>query len=53
VYQGRLDTGVVLMQKPLTQASLAAKIREVLGVRLVGRYSNPGGALSNKGCAVS
>jgi signal transduction histidine kinase/CheY-like chemotaxis protein len=30
VHQGRLDRGVALIQKPLTQASLAAKIREVL-----------------------
>ncbi len=30
VHQGRLDAGVQLVQKPLTQASLAAKIRDVL-----------------------
>ena len=30
VHQGRLDSGVALIQKPLTQPSLAAKIREVL-----------------------
>ncbi len=30
VHQGRLDEGVQLIQKPLTQASLAAKIRDVL-----------------------
>ncbi|HLL27417.1 MAG TPA: ATP-binding protein [Xanthobacteraceae bacterium] len=30
VHQGRLDAGVALIQKPLTQASLAAKIREIL-----------------------
>ncbi|HWK01159.1 MAG TPA: ATP-binding protein [Xanthobacteraceae bacterium] len=30
VHQGRLDRGVALIQKPLTQVSLAAKIREVL-----------------------
>ncbi len=29
VHQGRLDSGVALIQKPLTQGSLAAKIREV------------------------
>jgi signal transduction histidine kinase len=30
VHQGRLDSGVALLQKPLTQAVLAAKIRDVL-----------------------
>lgn len=30
VHQGRLDSGVALIQKPLTQGLLAAKIREVL-----------------------
>lgn len=30
VHQGRLDHGVDLIQKPLTQASLATKIRDVL-----------------------
>ena len=30
VHQGRLDEGVQLIQKPLTQAVLAAKIRDVL-----------------------
>jgi signal transduction histidine kinase/ActR/RegA family two-component response regulator len=30
VHQGRLDAGVSLLQKPLTQATLAAKIREIL-----------------------
>jgi PAS domain S-box-containing protein len=30
VHQGRLDEGVQLIQKPLTQASLAAKVRDVL-----------------------
>ena len=30
VHQGRLDPGVSLLQKPLTQALLAAKIREIL-----------------------
>ena len=30
VHQGRLDSGVSLLQKPLTQVMLAAKIREVL-----------------------
>jgi DNA-binding NarL/FixJ family response regulator len=30
VHQGRLDPGVALIQKPLTQADLATKIREVL-----------------------
>jgi CheY-like chemotaxis protein len=30
VHQGRLDEGVQLIQKPLTQATLAAKIRDVL-----------------------
>jgi signal transduction histidine kinase/ActR/RegA family two-component response regulator len=30
VHQGRLDAGVSLLQKPVTQALLAAKIREIL-----------------------
>jgi len=30
VHQGRLDPGLSLLQKPLTQALLAAKIRELL-----------------------
>ena len=30
VHQGRLDPGVSLIQKPLSAASLALKIREVL-----------------------
>jgi FixJ family two-component response regulator len=30
VHQGRLDPGVSLLQKPLTQVMLAAKIRDVL-----------------------
>ncbi len=30
VHQGRLDPGVSLLQKPLTQVTLAAKIREIL-----------------------
>jgi CheY-like chemotaxis protein len=30
VHQGRLDAGVSLLQKPLTQMMLAAKIREIL-----------------------
>lgn len=30
VHQGRLDEGVQLIQKPLTQSSLAAKLRAVL-----------------------
>jgi signal transduction histidine kinase len=30
VHQGRLDPGVSLLQKPVTQALLAAKIREIL-----------------------
>ena len=33
VHQGRLDPGVSLLQKPLTQTMLAAKIREVLDKR--------------------
>jgi PAS domain S-box-containing protein len=33
VHQGRLDQGVQLIQKPLTQASLAAKIRNVLDMQ--------------------
>ena len=34
VHQGRLDEGVQLIQKPLTQASLAAKVRDVLDLRM-------------------
>ena len=30
VHQGRLDPGVSMLQKPLTQAMLAAKIRDLL-----------------------
>jgi hypothetical protein len=30
VHQGRLDSGVALLQKPLTQAVLATKIRDML-----------------------
>ncbi|MGA7609119.1 MAG: hypothetical protein WCF49_02930 [Xanthobacteraceae bacterium] len=30
VHQGRLDPGVDLIQKPLSQAMLAAKVRAVL-----------------------
>jgi CheY-like chemotaxis protein len=30
VHQGRLDAGVSLLQKPVTQVLLAAKIREIL-----------------------
>jgi CheY-like chemotaxis protein len=30
VHQGRLDPGVSLLQKPLTQVMLAAKIRDIL-----------------------
>jgi FixJ family two-component response regulator len=30
VHQGRLDPGVSLLQKPLTQVILAAKIRDML-----------------------
>jgi signal transduction histidine kinase/DNA-binding NarL/FixJ family response regulator len=33
VHQGRLDPGVSLLQKPLTQVMLAAKIREILTSR--------------------
>ena len=36
VHQGRLDEGVQLIQKPVTQASLAAKIRDVLDNRSAG-----------------
>ncbi len=34
VHQGRLDEGVQLIQKPLTRASLAAKVRDVLDMRM-------------------
>src|SRR5262249_8326491 len=30
VHQGRLDRGVALIQKPVTQAALAARVRDVL-----------------------
>jgi FixJ family two-component response regulator len=30
VHQGRLDPGVSLLQKPLTQVMLATKIRDIL-----------------------
>jgi two-component system, NtrC family, sensor kinase len=30
VHQGRLDPGVALIQKPFSQASLAARIRTIL-----------------------
>jgi CheY-like chemotaxis protein len=33
VHQGRLDQGVELIQKPLTQFTLAAKIRDILDNR--------------------
>jgi CheY-like chemotaxis protein len=33
VHQGRLDEGVLLIQKPLTLATLAAKVRDVLDMR--------------------
>jgi hypothetical protein len=33
VHQGRLDQGVELIQKPLTQSTLAAKIRDILDNR--------------------
>jgi PAS domain S-box-containing protein len=33
VHQGRLDEGVQLIQKPLTQSSLAARVRDVLDMR--------------------
>ena len=35
VHQGRLDPGVQLIQKPLTQSSLAAKVRRVLDLTKV------------------
>jgi PAS domain S-box-containing protein len=34
VHQGRLDEGVQLIQKPLTLATLAAKVRDVLDMRV-------------------
>jgi signal transduction histidine kinase/ActR/RegA family two-component response regulator len=39
VHQGRLDAGVSLLQKPLTQAKLASKIREVLDRQPGGRVA--------------
>ena len=41
VHQGRLDPGVALIQKPLTQASLAAKIREVLESKMARPEAGP------------
>ena len=41
VHQGRLDPGVSLLQKPLTQTILAAKIREI-SIRGSGRTRHPG-----------
>lgn len=41
VHQGRLDPGVALIQKPLTQASLAAKIREVLEGKMARPETGP------------
>ena len=38
VHQGRLDAGVAMIQKPITQESLAARIRDLLDARL----HNPG-----------
>ncbi len=37
VHQGRLDAGVQLIQKPLTQSVLAAKVRDVLDMPLLPR----------------
>jgi len=34
VHQGRLDAGVAMIQKPITQESLAARIRDLLDARL-------------------
>jgi CheY-like chemotaxis protein len=34
VHQGRLDPGVAMIQKPITQESLAARIRDLLDARL-------------------
>jgi hypothetical protein len=33
VHQGRLDPGVELMQKPITQEALAARVRDLLDAR--------------------
>jgi two-component system NtrC family sensor kinase len=35
VHQGRLDPGVSLIQKPFSQASLAARIRSLLDAQAV------------------
>ncbi|MEH2525803.1 hypothetical protein V1288_003712 [Bradyrhizobium sp. AZCC 2176] len=37
VHQGRLDPGVSLLQKPVTQALLASKIREILNKVLIAK----------------
>jgi len=34
VHQGRLDPGVAMIQKPITQDGLAARIRDLLDARL-------------------
>jgi hypothetical protein len=33
VHQGRLDPGVELMQKPITQEALAGRVRDLLDAR--------------------
>ena len=33
MHQGRLDAGVSLLQKPIAQATLAGKVREMLDKR--------------------
>jgi PAS domain S-box-containing protein len=37
VHQGRLDSGVAMIQKPITQDALAARIRDLLDAKLTAR----------------
>jgi CheY-like chemotaxis protein len=38
VHQGRLDDGIELLQKPITQTHLASRVRDVLDRAAAGRY---------------
>ena len=41
VHHGRLDEGVELLQKPMTQTHLAARIRDMLDARAIGSELAP------------